>query len=679
MSGDAANPRRITLFKSLTLGLMNISVLKKASVFVVVVGVSVFFVALNVAAAREGFNPLGELAGKLWHLALFGVFWLAVYALGRAVARLLFGRSPWPPDLAAALGIAVAVLLAFVFCALGLAYGWVAKALVIGGVAAAVFVWRQDFARVPARVARWLRELNLSSAALAAGAAALALPFALTAAVPPFFWDALTYHLAVPKAYADAHGFVYLPFNVYSSMPMGGSLFYLWPYLWDGLITAKASHLVATILALSLTYRLARIWLSQFYSALAAALVILTSPVMVVIGGAHNDHFQILFAVAALYTYFNWVRRADGTVRRPWLAFGLFLGAALAVKYSAYAVAAAFVPIWIYDVARKRVRLSRVLVFLGVAFLVVAPWLVKAYVERGNLVFPLFYDAFDGRGFTGEQAGRLMAWQMEMGRGRGVADLALLPYRISVEADVGYGAFSGIYLPFLLPLAALAAVFFRRAWGLVAYGWLYVAAWFFGPQQLRFLGAALPAFAIAAAGVIAAAEISRSDWLRRLWRAFAIIALLLVSVSYFAGALLNATFNYSYFFKPDRDEFLRERIGFFAAQEFINNELPANAKILMVFTNHTLYLKRDAVYDSFLEASAFLLAAEKAENGETLYALARRWGCDYVHVYHSFEPEVWPYYEPRAREVFYDFIRRYGSLVYRDRLNEVYELVGGGP
>ncbi len=657
---------------------MSVVDFKKAIIFVVVLGVGVLFVALNVAAAREGFNPLGELAGKLWHLALFGLFWLAVYALGNALARLLFGRSPWSPDLAAALGVAAAVVLAFAACALGLAYGWLAKAVVIGGAAAGIFIWRRDFARVPARLERWLRELNVSSAALAAGAAVLALPFALTAAVPPFFWDALTYHLAVPKAYADAHGFIYLPYNIYSSMPMGGSLFYLWPYLWDGLITAKASHLVVTVLALSLTYRLARIWLSQFYAALAAALVLLTSPVMVVIGGAHNDHFQVLFAVAALYIYFEWVRRDGGATRRPWLAFGLFLGAALAVKYSAYAVTAAFVPVWIYDIVRRRVRLSRVLIFLGVAFLVVAPWLVKAYVERGNPVFPLFYNVFDGRGFTGEQAERLMAWQMEMGRGRGISDFALLPYRISVEADVGYGAFSGIYLPFLLPLAALAALFFRRAGGLVAYGWLYLAAWFFGPQQLRFLGAALPAFAVAAAGVVAAAEMGRGNWPRRLWRSFIIMAAFIISVPYFAGALLRATSNYTFVFKPDRDEFLRNRVGFFAAQEFINEELPREAKVLMVFTNHTLYLERDAVYDSFLEASALLLAAEKAEDGEALYALARRWGCDYVHVYHSFEPEVWPHYAPRARDVFYDFVRRHGALVYRDRLNEVYELVGGG-
>ena len=650
---------------------------KRALPVAALAAVCALFVAVSVAAPRGGVNGFGALAGKLWHLALFFVFWFAVYALGRGVARLLFGRAAWPPDLVWALGVAATVASAFALCAVGLAYGWLAKALVVTAAAAGVVLLRKDLARVPERLTRWLAELEPSSAVLLVGTAALALSIALNAAVPPFYWDALTYHLAVPKAYADAHGFIYMPDNVYASMPMGGSLFYLWPYLWDGLITARASHLVATVLALSLTYRLTRIWLSRFYAALACAFVMLTSPVMVVIGGAHNDHFQILFTVAALYVYFKWSRGGAAAPKRAWLALGIFVGAALAVKYSAYAVVAAFVPIWVYDVIRKRVRPSWVVKAVIVAFVMVAPWLVKAFVERGSPVFPLFYDILGGRGFTAEQADRLMTWQFGMGRGRGVIDLVLLPYRVSVEADVGYKEFSGIYLPFLLPLAALAALFFRRGGRLVAFGWLYLLAWFFGPQQLRFLGAGLPALAAAAAGVLAAAEGGWDGWPRRLWRSFVIVGAFLVSIPFFAGALLGATANYTYLFAPDRDGFLRSRVGFFAAQEFINEELPADAKILMVFTNHTLYLERDAAYDSFLEASALLLAAEKAKDGAELYALAREWGCGYVHIYHSFEPEVWPYYAPRARDVFYDFVRRYGVLIYQDRLNEVYEIAGG--
>jgi hypothetical protein len=278
-----------------------------------------------------------------------------------------------------------------------------------------------------------------------------------------------------------------------------------------------------------------------------------------------------------------------------------------------------------------------------------------------------------------------------MGKGRGITDLILLPYRISAEADVSYEEeadvsyeeFSGIYLPFLFPFAALAVLFFRRAGRLIAYGWLYLLAWFFGPQQLRFLDAALPALATVAAGVVAAVESGWGEWPRRVWRAFAVIAVFVVSVPYFAGALLTATTGHLYLAGMSRERFLKNYVGFYPAEDFINKELPADAKILMVFTNHTLYLEREAVYDSFLEASALLLAAEKADDGDELYALARRWGCTHVHVYHSYEGLVWPYYAPRAREVFYDFLQKYGVVVYQDEnrlnrvMNRVYELVGG--
>jgi hypothetical protein len=650
-------------------------VAKKIVLGAAVVGVAATFVALNLSSAAYPENPFPTVCGKIWHLALFLVFWFAVYALGRAAARALFGRRWGTPDVAAALGVVATVAVLFVLCAVGLAYGWLVKVLVIAGAAAGVFALRGELARVPGGARRWLGELETTTALLVAGAAALALPIVLTTPVPPFFWDALTYHLAVPKAYADAHGFLYMPYNVYASMPMGGSLFYLGPYLWDGLITARASHLVVTVLALSLTYRLGRLWLRQFYAALAAVLVIFTPPVIATMCGAHNDHFQMMFVAAALYVYFRSVPEGVSS-KRNWLALGVFLGAALAVKYSAVAALAAFVPIWIYDVVRKRVRWSWIAKAVAVAALLVLPWLVKAYVERGNPVFPVMYDVFDGRDFTAEQAQRLTAWQLEMGEGRGLKDLVLLPYRVSVEADVGYGSFSGVYLPFLLPFAALAAVLFRRGGRLVAFGWFYMAAWFWGPQQLRFLDAALPALCVAAAAVIGAVEVKWGGGFRRFWRLGVTVVLFPLSIPYFAGGIIGFVPVAPYLLNTDKQLFLVNNVGFSEAQVFVNEGLPADAKVLMVFMNHTLYLERDAVYDSFLEASPFLMAAEKARGGDELYALARSWGCTHVHVYHAYEDNVWPYYEPRARTNFYDFRGRFGRVVYKDDGNEVLELVG---
>lgn len=613
--------------------------------------------------------------GKLWHLGLFLFFWLAVYAVGRGVQRLVLGRSAGPPEITVAFGVVAFVALAFLMCAVRLAYVWVARAFVISAAVAGVAILRGEFGRAPGRLRKWLGDLELSTAALVAGVAALAAPVALTAAHPPTYVDALVYHLAVPKAYAAAHGFTYLAYNAYASMPLGGSLFYLWPYLWDGLIAANACHLVATLLAVSLTYRLARRWLSQFYAALAGAFVILTPVVFISMGGAQNDHFLVLFVVAALYEYF----KIEGTERRArarrGVSAGLFLGAALAVKYSAVAAAAAFAVIFFYDISRKRVRLRDGVIILTVAVAVLIPWLAKAYVEQGNPIFPVCYDFFGGRGFTPEQAERVASWLTGMGRGRGFLDYVLLPYRISVQAGVTYEAFAGKYLPFILPLAALGAVFFRRGGRIVAFGWIYLGAWAFGSQQLRFLDGALPALAVAAAGALAVADGAFNTWLRRASRVLVAGAVIFVAAAMVGPADFAVLPRHVYLSGMPQREFLRRWVAFYPAQEFMNEQLPSDAKVLLLYYNQTLYLERPAAYDSFLNASALILAAEKTRDEAGLYGLVRSWGVTHIHVYRYGEPRLEGYYSAEAVERVRAFASRFGVVLYEDPYGKVYELI----
>jgi hypothetical protein len=652
------------------------SLLKRVLLIAVVAGVGAFFVWLNMQAPRVGINPFGELMAKMGHLALFVFFWWAVYALGRGAERLLTGRRAWPPDLAAALGVVAFVVAAFALGAAGLAYGWLAKVLIIGVGAAGAALLRKELSRLPARVKRWLGELDVATAALVAGAAVLALSAALRAAEPPYFWDTLAYYLAVPKAYAAAHGFVYMPWDAYSSTPLGATLFYLWPLLWDGLITAGASHLVAAVLALSLTYRLARTWLDRFYAALAAVLVLLTPFFFAVLGGAHVDHFTVLFAVAALYLYIVGRSGAEAAGGRWAVAVGVFVGAAVAVRYAALAVVVAFLPLWVVDVARKKIRVVDVAVLLGAAAAVVAPWLVKAYVERGNPVFPFWYGVFGGADFTAEQARRFVGWRGDAGFGHGLVNFLLLPYRVSVGEGYQYMGFYGAFLPFTLPLAAAAIIVFRRAWRAAVFAWVFFFAWAFGPQQLRFLGPALPAFAAGAAGALAAVDPRKYVGPSRAWRVFVALAVLALGFSYVAGPILDSIPGHVFLTGMSRDEFLSHRCPYYRGQLFINEELPADAKVLMVFINQVLYMERPAVYDSFPEASAFLLAAEKASDGKDLYLLARSWGVTHAFVYSQEEGRLWPWYAPRARDVFYDFLRRYTVSAYEDEASRVYEIVG---
>jgi hypothetical protein len=640
-----------------------------------VVAVVAAFVLLRARMSPEEFSSLGNVFGKLWHLGLFLFFWVAVYAVGRGVEKLLFGRTSASPDVVVAFGIVAFVLLAFALCAFRLAYVWVARAFVISAALAGIIVFRKEFGRIPQRVRRWLAGLGLSTVALLAGTAALAAPAALTAAHPPTYIDALVYHLAVPKAYAAAHGFLYLPWNVYASTPIGGSLFYLWPYLWDGLVAANASHLVATLLAVSLTYRIARRWLNQFYAALAGALVILSPVIFISMGGAHNDHFLVLFVAAAFYEYLDAEKTRAGERGRRFVSVGIFLGAGLAVKYTAVAALAAFVVVFIYDLVRKRIRPGDVAIILGVAAAVLLPWLVKAYVERGNPAFPLFYDVFGGRDFTAEQARRVTSWQLGMGRGRGFWDYVLLPYRISLESGFMYEDFAGKYLPFLLPLAALGAVFFRRGGRVVAFGWVYLGAWAFGPQQLRFLDGALPAFAVGAAGALAAAD---SAWLapfRRPWRGVVAVAVVALGGVAVVPADLATLPRHLYLGGMSQREFLLRWAAFYHAQEFMNNELAPNATVLLLYYNETLYLERRAVYDSFLNASALFIAAEKGCDEKELDDFVRSWGVTHVHLYSHAEPRVESFYTKAAVARVRTFLSRRGVVLYEDPYGKVYELI----
>ena len=632
------------------------------------------FLALNAVVPHIYRNMVGALLPKMWHLLLFGALWLAAYFAGKAVLKLLRYPPEIPPELAIAAGAVVFSLAAFGLAAVHLAYGFIVKAVVIAVLVLGFYPWARRLRAAPTRTRRWLAELEPGPAAWIFFAGLLAFPLALAAVQPPLYWDALTYHLAVPEKYAAAHGFIYLPYNTYSSMPLGATMFYLWGMLWDGLTCANASYFAASLVVVALVYRLARFWLPQFYATAAAFLVFFTPVFFVVMPGAHVDHFLMLYVVAALYAYFLPGLAGDARPPRRALAVGIFLGAALAVKYTSIYVLGAFTPILIYDLVRRRLRWRDAAVILAGGFAFVVPWLVKAYVERGSPLFPLFYDVLGGRDFSRVQAEHLVLWQHGMGAGRSWCDYLLLPYRISVRADFDYGYFAGLYLPYLLPLAAVAALAFRRAGRLVAFAWAFVACWSLGPQQLRFLDGGLAALAVVAAGSLAAVERAWGAAARGVWRAGVVVLIIFTGLAYNVGGVLHTLEGFDYLAGESRERFLETKCGFYLAQKFINEKTPPDAKVLMIFTNHTLYLEREAVYDSFFETSAFLLAAEKGADAAGLYELARRWGITHVHIFHMFEKKAWPYYSKHTKNAFYEFIEKYNKSVYRDPLNDVYEL-----
>src|SRR6185436_1566270 len=74
---------------------------------------------------------------------------------------------------------------------------------------------------------------------------------------PSLGWDAMTYHLTLPKTYLQHGGFVHLPFNVYSHWPSNVQLLYGLGLAVEDYVLGKLLHLMFLGLLTVAVYRFA--------------------------------------------------------------------------------------------------------------------------------------------------------------------------------------------------------------------------------------------------------------------------------------------------------------------------------------------------------------------------------------------------------------------------------------
>lgn len=639
--------------------------------FLAAAGVMVAFAVLF-HFKHPSFNTfLKNVAIESFYFILFGVLVWNGYWLGRTVTRALTVTGTYW-EVSVAVGLLIFGFGAFLLCAIKLFYPWVVRAICLAVVASSL-----PFAIGRLRaLGRWnVRELVPGEISVVLLSFAI-LPFLMMcwvrAAPPPSYWDALVYHLYLPKLFLTRHGFVYLPRMVYASMPLGGQMMFAWAYAWGGLGSAAAVTPLFCTLALVATWRLAKFFMPSFWAVLAAAVLLLTPAFATFFPAASVDFILAGFSLMALNTYFTTWRKTGGVVLT-----GVLIGGALGVKYTAVNALLGFAAVFVFDLISRRAKVKELVLCLGVAFSLFIPWAVKAYCERGNPFFPSLYSVFGGRDLPRDVVAAMLEWQRDIGMGRSLVDYLLLPYRVSVEAGPGYQRFDGIMLPFVIPLAVLAVVWFRR-WRLILFTAVYFAGWaVLASQQLRFLSAAFGTLAVLAAGTLAAGGEAFGEVGRRVSRG--VFAFLIVAAGYVLnwGLLGDAAFALKYVITRDKDGYLSTYVGVYPVNKFINKNLPADARILMIFENHLLYLEREAVYDSCYEASETLLAvqrlnteAEVARYVEGLgvsHILTSRWQFEYF----------WHYYDPATRALWERYLARYTVPIYDDGSYELREIIYG--
>ncbi len=272
----------------------------------------------------------------------------------------------------------------------------------------------------------------------------------LTALAPPLKFDALVYHLALPRHYLLEGRMVYVPQIMFWGMPQTAEMLYTWAMSLGGepaaVVLGWLVGLVALLGLLGLTTD--RLGVGPAWASLAALICGFTLSTGLAWG--YNDWWVLLFGLGFLISLSLWLE--DHSTGLLALA-GLFAGIALSTKYTAgiLLICGGVVILWTWKSLGFGFRPLKSLFQFGLpAVLVVIPWLLKNWLATGNPFYPIVFPA-----------GAMSSLRLALYQGGEVwgnwLDFVLLPVRstlMGIEGGPGYNASIG---PLLVGLG-LAAV-----------------------------------------------------------------------------------------------------------------------------------------------------------------------------------------------------------------------------
>jgi 4-amino-4-deoxy-L-arabinose transferase-like glycosyltransferase len=458
---------------------------------------------------------------------------------------------------------------------------------------------------------------------------------------PPTDWDAIAYHLALPKIYLEAGQIVYVPFNVTSNWPLNFEMLFTLALLLGSDIAAHLVMLASTaLIALGLLIGGRRIFGDDRVGILAAAIFLLIPTVKRLGGVAMIDVGMGLFALGAAFSFERWQQ----TDRRNWLLLcGAFCGMAAGSKLMGGGIALIFGLLWIAVELRRRPFDLRATMLNGAALVLagtalVAPWYLRSWFTTGNPIWPFGYDLLGGRNWDAlgdEYHHQLLAdaWTPDLPRNP-IGLVVSFGYLLSdPERLGGYRGGLGLIIPLgaVLGLVLLrwAPRFVRQA--LAVSGAFWVLWFLLVSLQHRYLLPVAPLLALPAAwGVVFLADRLRQPVLRAAVLGALVIALLPQWPWYDASERALFAYRAPYLTGAlSRDEVLDASIDIMPLLRYANDTLPADAYVLLLpFETRTYYLDRRYFWGS--PVSQRVIRFEEHANAEDLLGTLRELGITHV-------------------------------------------------
>lgn len=439
----------------------------------------------------------------------------------------------------------------------------------------------------------------------------------LVALAPPLKYDALTYHLQIPREYIHAGKMIFLADNPYWGHPQMGEMLFTWMLLLHrpqtGALLSAAWGVFALLGIASSTRRMlsncaktastgGETQQGFLGAGLVAVLALLAgSTFRWMFGWAYTDLLSVLMGWASLSAALALLKSKEAR----WLYWAaLFAGAAIAVKWTGALLPAGVFTGLLFLRGSIRLPLKHLLTSAGLVVLVAAPWLVRNLVATSNPLYPYFFPTewISPLRLEAASAGdsALPFWQVFL--------FPLTSTILGWDSAPGYGADLGP----LLALFVLPGLWFarRERFGkilLVCLGlvWLSVALGgrgFNHLQQPRLYFALLPVAGLAAGWGYAGLSRLRIPALRveRLLAALLVLVLILTLLQDLIRSLEIAPGRVLAGLETEQT-YLERNLGMYALAMQALHELPEGSQTLMLWEGRGLYAPINASADPWID------------------------------------------------------------------------------
>lgn len=210
---------------------------------------------------------------------------------------------------------------------------------------------------------------------------------------PELGFDALWYHLTIPKIYLANHKIFFIQGGLlyYSAMPKLAEMYYISSLAVQGEILAKLTHYTFGVLSVVALFLFSRTFFSKrisllitlmFYSNLVVAWESIT---------AYVDLTRAFFEIMALWAFTAWWK---DNKKSSLVILGLMVGFTVGIKLLALGSFMIFTLLIIFKNVKKYkgfcVLIFDLLIFWSIILTSILPWFIFSLINTGNPIYPIF-------------------------------------------------------------------------------------------------------------------------------------------------------------------------------------------------------------------------------------------------------------------------------------------------